>query len=304
MKWILIIFFIGISSTNTFAINSFATSPQVPDYLIYKNDTIPTYNLLVEQYLQKVKEDKGKLFNLSFRNSIDGFLGTSPNCWRGYQAIYKIKNDSLFVSAIIECHSLEYKKQIPKNYIKEIFGNKVKNNKVFIDWYSGNISFPSKIKDNRILRWDGVFERVFMYETVVKIDNGKILKISNEQNYTDLKNGIERLKRDSISNILFDKIKNYKWTKLDKFDCSEMYTIVIGKKGKITNVIMTEYQTKESIKEFWDTKREYNYCINSIKKALSDLQFDILKRKGEPTEEKFFVEIWFNEDGTIENWTD
>jgi hypothetical protein len=299
MKWILIVFFIGISSTNSFATNYFASSPQVPDYLIYKNDTIQTYNLLVEQYLQKLKDDKGKLFNLSFRNSIEGFSGTSPNCWRGYQAIYKIENDSLFVSEIIDCHSLENKKQIRKNYLKEIFGDKVKNNKVFIDWYSGNISFPSKIEDNRILRWDGVFERVFMYETVVKIDTGKILEISDEQNYTDLKNGIERLERNSISNILFDKIKSYKWTKLDKFDCSELYTIVIGKEGKINNVIMTEYQTKESIKEFWDTKREYNHCIKSIKSALSELQFDILKRKGEPTEEKFFIEIWFNEDGTI-----
>ena len=100
------------------------------------------------------------------------------------------------------------------------------------------------------------------------------------------------------------KIKNYKWTKLDEFDCSELYTIVIGKKGKLTDVLMTEYQTKESIKEFWDTKREYNHCIKSIKKALSELQFDILKRKGEPTVEKVYIEVWFNKDGTIENWSD
>jgi hypothetical protein len=299
MKWILTILFFSISLTS-----SFASSPQVPDFLIYKNDTIPTYNLLVEQYLQKIKGDKGRLFDLSFRNSIDGTLGTSPNCWRGYQAIYKIENDSLFVTNIINCHSLENKNQSPKNYINELFGDKVKNNKVFIDWYSGNISFPSKIDNNRVLRWDGVFERVFMYETVIKIDTGKILKISDEKNYDDLKNGIERLERDSISNIIFNKIKNYEWTKLDKFDCSELYTLVIGKKGKITNVIMTDYQTKESIKEFWDTKREYNHCIKSIKKALSNLQFDILKKKGKPIEEKVFLEIWFNEDGTIENWTD
>ncbi|MCG2432113.1 hypothetical protein, partial [Aequorivita xiaoshiensis] len=56
---------------------SFASSPQISDYLIFKNDTIPTYNLLVEQYLQKIKDDKGRLFDLSFRNSIEGTLGTS-----------------------------------------------------------------------------------------------------------------------------------------------------------------------------------------------------------------------------------
>lgn len=297
MKWIsaLLLF-------STSLISSFASSPQVPDYLIYKNDTIPTYNLLVEQYLQKIKDDKGRLFNLSFRNSIDGTESISFNCWRGYQAIYKIENDSLFVSAIIDCLSLENGYQGPKNYIKELFGDKVKNNKVFIDWFSGDISFPSKLNDNTMLRWDGVFEKIFMYETVMRIDKGKIIEVGDQQNYIDLKNGIDRTERDSISNNLFYKIKNYKWTKLDKFDCSETYTIVIGKKGKVTNVIMTEYQTKESIKELWD-KNEYNHCINSIKRALSNLQFDILKRKGEPIEEKAVVEIWFNDDGTIENWT-
>lgn len=69
--------------------NSIKASPQLPDYIIYKNDTIPTYNLLVELYLQKLNPDEDKLFGLSFRNSLDG-LGASLNCWRGYQAIYKM----------------------------------------------------------------------------------------------------------------------------------------------------------------------------------------------------------------------
>ncbi len=279
--------------------NSFASSPQVPDYLIYKNDTIPTYNLLVEQYLQTKKDDKGRLFDLSFRNSIDGTEGTSLNCWRGYQAIYKIENDSLFVSAIIDCHSLEYPDEIPKNYIGKLFGEKVKNGKVFVDWFSGNISFPAKRNDNKELRWDGVFEVIFMYETAIKIKNGKIIEISDQQNYIDLKNGIDRFERDSVYNVLFNKIKSYKWTKLDKFDCSEKYQITIGKKGKVTNVIMPAYQTAEEIEKYWDTKREFNYCIKSLKRALSELQFDILKRKGEPTDESVYLDIWFNEDGTI-----
>jgi len=139
-----------------------------------------------------------------------------------------------------------------------------------------------------------------MYETVLTIGTGKVLQIKDIQNYTDLKKGIERLEQRSIRNIIFESIKNYKWTKLDKFDCSELYTIVIGKEGKITDVIMTEYQTKELIKEYWDTKREYNHCIKSMQKALSNLQFDIVKRKGEPIKEKVSIDMWFNKDGTIE----
>ena len=284
--------------------NIFASSPQVADYLIYKNDTIATYNLLVEKYLQTIKDDKGRLFDMSFRNSITGIEGTSLNCWRGYQAIYKIENDSLFVNAIIDCHSLEYKEEIPKNYIGKVFGDKVKNGKVFVDWHSGNISFPTKRKDNKEIRWDGVFERTFIYETAIKVEKGIIAQISNEKNYIDLKNGIDRLKRDSISDILFSSIKDYKWAKLDKFDCGERYTVEIGRNGKVTDVIMTDYQTADEIEYYWDTKKEYNYCLKSIKKALSKLQFDILKRKGEPIYEKVYIEIWFNEDGTIENWTD
>jgi hypothetical protein len=285
MKWNFTAIFTILILTDLIA------SAQVPDYIIYKNDTIPTYNLLVEQYLQTRKDDNGRLFNLSFRNSIDGQLGASMNCWRGYQAIYKIENDSLFVSAIIDCHSLENKNQKPTNHIKKVFGDKVKSNKVFINWYSGNISFPEKSKENKIIRWDVVFERIFLYETAIKIEDGKIIEISNEQNYVDLENGIDRMERDSISNIVFDHIKNYKWTKLDKFDCGEKYTVVIGKNGKITDVIMTDYQTEEKIEQYWDTKREYNFCVKSVKKALSELQFDILKRKGKPTEEKVFIEI-------------
>ncbi len=42
-------------------------SPQLPDYIIYKNDTIPTYNLILEKLLQVKTTDEGKLFGLSFR---------------------------------------------------------------------------------------------------------------------------------------------------------------------------------------------------------------------------------------------
>lgn len=288
---------------NFFAKISFA-SPQVPDYLIYKNDTIPTYNLLVEQFLQQREQDNGQLFGLSFRNSVDEEFIVSVNCWRGYQAIYKIENDSLFVCNIIDCHSIkDIDKQTPERYLKEIFKEKVKNNKVFIDWFSGMISFPLESKDNKIVRWDGVFENIYLFETALEIDKGIINKISNVENYTDLKNGINRLTKDSISSILFKEVQRHKWKNLDKCDCSEEYIITIGENGKIANVIMPEYQTKEEIEEYWDTKKEYNYCIKSMKKALSKLQFDIIKRKGKPMEENVLLEIWFEENGVIENWT-
>ncbi len=298
MKRILASFIVTLVLNNLFA------SPQLPDYIIYKNDTLPTYNLLVEKYLQSRVDEEGRLFGLSFRTLIEGELGASLNCWRGYQAIYKIENDSIFVTAILPCYSFWDKSTNRTNYIKEIFGDKVKNNKVFIDWFTGTISFPVKSADNKMLRWDGVFEKIFLYETLVKIKKGKIIDIRNITNYVDLENGIDRMKRDSMSNRLFEWIKQYKWKKLDKYDCSEAYTIEVGKNGKISNVVMTDYQTEDLIEEYWDSKKEYNFCIRSIKRALSKLQFDIIKRKGKPIKENVYIEIFINEDGTIENWTE
>jgi hypothetical protein len=79
-----------------FTLGAFA-SPQSPDYIIYKGDTLATYTLILEQYFQlQEKADQGKLFGLSFRD------GATFNCWRGYQAIYKIDNDSLFLVDIRE----------------------------------------------------------------------------------------------------------------------------------------------------------------------------------------------------------
>jgi len=283
-----------------FTFNNLIASPQLPDYIIYKNDTIATYNLLVEKYLQKKNPNEDKLFGLSFRNSLDG-LGASLNCWRGYQAIYKIENDSLFLTALIDCHTIKnVDREKSKKNINLLFGNNVKNDKVFIDWFDGNISFPLKVEQNEIIRWDGVFENIFHFETLISINKGRILKEENIENYIDTPNRINRKRNDRVSDILFEKIKNYKWTKLDKFDCSETYKIRINKHGEIDLVEMN--LTKEEIKDFYE-KNEYKHCINSLKKSLKGLKFDIIKRKGKPIEEYVYIELWFEEDGTIENWT-
>jgi len=66
-----------------FLVQKTMASPQLPDYLIYKGDTLAVYDLILEQYLAKIKTpDQGDLFGLKFRD------GASFNCWRGYQAIY------------------------------------------------------------------------------------------------------------------------------------------------------------------------------------------------------------------------
>jgi len=290
----LFIFFLTLSSLRLCA------SPQMPDYIIFKGDTIATYNLILELYFQKQeKADQGKLFGLSFRE------GASFNCWRGYQAIYKFDNDTLFLVDIISCGERrrgKIDKAASSQKMKAIFNDKFINGKVYIDWFSGDISFPLKNPNNKVLRWDGVFYTIFEKETVISIINGKVLNIADVDNYEDIRKAIDRKDKSKLSGILFKQLKKVRWKSIDKFDCSDKYLVTIGEDGKVSKVIMPEYPTQDSIDKYWD-KDEYNYCINNVFKAMQKLKFDIIKDKGKPISEDVYFEIWFDSKRKIENWT-
>lgn len=270
-------------------------SPQVPDYIIYGKDTVATYNLLIEQYLQKYDTTKSdKLFGLSFRK------GSSTNCWRGYQAIYKIENDSLFLIDIINCGEFQNGKINKANSlekIKMIFGEKFENNKVYITWFDGYINFPLT---NNLLRWDGVFYRIFEKEKVITISKGLVEKIEDVENYIDDPKRINRKDKNKISDILYKKLKKSNWKNTKEFDCGETYFVTIDEKGNISKVRMNF--TDEEIRKYFE-KDEYNFCINKILDALKTLKFDIIKNKGKPISEDIYIRIWIEDNGKIENWT-
>jgi hypothetical protein len=275
-------------------------SPQLPNYIIFRGDTIATYNLILELYFQNQgTTDHGKLFGLSFRD------GASLNCWRGYQAIYKFDNDTLFLADIISCgerRSGKIDKAASAQKMKTIFNDRFINGKVYMDWFSGDMSFPLNNQNNKVLRWDGVFYTIFEKETVISITNGKILNIADVDNYEDNPKAIDRKDKSKLSDILFKQLKKVRWKSTDKFDCSDKYLVTIGEDGKVSKVIMPEYPIQDSIDKYWD-KDEYNYCINNVFKALQKLTFDIIKDKGKPISEDVYFEIWFDSRRKIENWT-
>ena len=271
-------------------------SPQLPDYIIYKKDTIATYNLLIEQYLQKYKQDeREQLFGLTFRD------GASFNCWRGYQAIYKIENDSLFLADIIDCGSLRktlLDKTTSLKKMRSIFGDRLISDKVFINWFSGSLNFPLT---NKIVRWDGVFSTIYEEENVLHISNGNVSNIENVNNYVDDPKAINREYEVKVSDILFEKLKGIKWKTSDDCDCSEKYLITIEEYGKISKVNMLRYELGEKIDR--QERKEYDYCTGTMLKALKSLRFDVIKNKGTPISEDVYLEIWVEDNGKIENWT-
>lgn len=277
-----------------YALKSFA-SPQLPDYIIFKGDTIATYTLILEQYFQKQdKAKQAKLFGLSFRD------GASLNCWRGYQAIYKVENDSLFLVDIIYCgerRSGKIDKAASAEKMKTIFDDKFSNDRVYINWFSGDMKFPLT---NKVLRWDSVFYTIYEREKVISISNGKVLAMDDVENYVYDPKRINRKDKNKISDIMFKKLKKIKWKNTDECDCSDKYFITIDEAGNISNVRML-YQSEE-IEEYYD-KDEYSFCVSTILNALKKLHFDIIKDKGKSMAEDIYIEIFFTDKGKIENWT-
>jgi hypothetical protein len=285
----LFVFLLTLSAFKTLA------SPQLPDYIIFKGDTIATYTLLLEQYFQRQdKAEQGKLFGLSFRD------GASLNCWRGYQAIYKVDNDSLFLVDIIYCgerRSGKIDKPASAKKMKNIFTDKFINDRVYINWFSGDMKFPLT---NKVLRWDGVFYTIYEREKVINISNGKVLTTVDVENYIDDPKRIDRKDKNKISDILFKKLKKSKWKNKEDFDCSEKYMVTIDENGNVSKVRML--YSEDELKKYFEND-EYDFCINKVYNALKSLKFDIIKDKGKPIAEDIYIEIWVEDNGKLENWT-
>jgi hypothetical protein len=270
-------------------------SPQMPDYIIIAKDTFATYNLILERYLQTHDTAATEtLFGLSFRD------GSSLNCWRGYQAVYKVDGDSLFLVGIIQCGELrggQVNNSASFKKMKTIFDARLINDRVFIDWFSGDLNFP---RSKEVLRWDGVFYKIYEKETVVNITNGMVCKVEDVENYDDDRKRIDRRNKSKVSDIIFRKLKKAKWKNVGEFDCSEKYVVTIAENGNISKVRML--YTDEEINEYYE-EDEYNFCVTRMYETLKALKFDIIKDKGKPISEDIYIEIWIEDNGKIENWT-
>jgi hypothetical protein len=262
-------------------------SPQSPDLIIYKNDTIPTYNLLIEKYLREKFIDD-ELTKFSFKGEL-----IPLSCWRGYQGVYEVVDNKLYLLGMIDCGGLRNKRDLFSNEslvrIKEIFGDKVVKGRVLMDWFSGSINFTNNFHKRNILREDIFFlKRIFRYEKVLDFKNGNLIKDYDVNNYEKVKGGYNRLNKNKISKIIFKPLNKVNFKNDKDFDCSDNYVITIGDKGKVSKVKMA--RDEEEINKYYD-KDEYQFCTKKIENSLVNLKFDILKNKGKPISEDVYIEI-------------
>ncbi|WP_428329164.1 hypothetical protein [Mucilaginibacter sp.] len=216
----------------------------------------------------------------------------SFNLWRGYQAYWQIIDKQLYLVGI--------KGYANSNEIlKRTFPNHYYNGKVLAYWFS---SYLALAKD-KMLKWDGVFSRTYFKEEIFNFKNGNLVGKRIVNNYIPVKNGISRLdsNRKHITDTLFKLVKKFNWKKLSDCGCDDKYLISINEKGKVSNVeLMPNTNNKDTAQiEIDDHKK----CIEKFKRKFKKLQFDIIRWHGQPYVEKYYLELFYNVEGKLENWT-
>ncbi|WP_291125566.1 hypothetical protein [Flavobacterium sp. UBA6031] len=106
---------------------TFATT-QNSEILIYKSDTLLTSDCPLDILMET---------NLTIKKRITNYTDTIceiSTCWRGYNGTWQIQNDSLFLKNLTSsCEDYIF------DLKKTFSGRKIRNGKVFANWYSGEI---------------------------------------------------------------------------------------------------------------------------------------------------------------------
>jgi hypothetical protein len=202
----------------------FATE-QTPDRLILKADTIYIDTYPLEQLMESDSILRKRIFEYSDTTCM------SSGCWRGYVAIWKIENEKLFLVKLVNgCEDYDFR-------LENVFGNKkVENNKVFANWFSGNLysSFGQHLYFDP-LSWEDIYSK----EIKCKVVNGNIESISITEKSDCEKASIQAQKDFEDSNYAFhsleflpvensythvlDKYYNIKWYFTDSLDYYNCY---------------------------------------------------------------------------------
>lgn len=238
MKRLIVILSLSLSYSTAYA------TPQIGDLLIYKGDTIRVYPFLLDSFLHNHNTffEENKSIRLS-----------STACWRGYQSVFEVRNDSLFLQKIFGAGKQEMD-------IISVFN---KQDNVFLGWYTGTLTNPRNRQIYVHDGWGGYYE----YETDFVFEKGILKNVSEYHNtikpsvYADLRTNV--LGDFIKSNINYDNIKPISYrmrisVRIDKVD----------ENGKITDVSVLRGFNEE-------------YDREAVRVVKSIPQWQVIIRRGE-----------------------
>ena len=222
---------------------------QIPDYLIYKGETVEIYSNPLEEIIVTAYRDTSFFINTCM----------STACWRGYQATWKIENEKLFLLKIEDGCGEKVGADM-----KLIFEEKWINNKVEANWYSGEIVIPF---GEEIYGEHMGYSTVHEYEEIIIFENGKILSKNKIDN---TKTKLPYFNSDNLSIHLIKNLDRQIIQEIwDKEFVIDLYGDIEGnEKRQVTKV---EFNRKNQIK--------YEEKIKEIIFKIND--WNILYRHGE-----------------------
>ncbi len=266
----------------------FATG-QTPDYIIYQQDTLPLFANPLEQY-----------FSLVGNRDIPDFNGGcgSTACWRGYKAIWELKNDSLFLRQITSCHS-DCGKPHDGNLFK-MFGTQ----SVFASWYSGQVTIP---RGKYFESYNMGYASLYDYEEHLEFSSGLVKSksvISNLERIESIK--LDRILRENVQNlkdtILFYLGRAVNWKKIensnDNIWCDDDYLLYYDSTGELRQVkIMNGLSDTLNAKDKALYSKLDQICSTKFLKSLSRLSLGYIK-----PHRNFTVRVQLFYDDKLEIW--
>lgn len=215
IKFYTIILFLLICNLKVFA------TAQVPDLMIIGKDTFLMHTNPLEIYLDSIGN----------RDFPDFKGGGSTACWRGYQAVWRVENDSMFLEKIQSCHQDEG--DVDAN-LEKMFGDKFINGKVFAYWFTGLIVLPhGKLKNYVHMGYGSTYSKYLLLE----INKGQFkqeLKFNNRQYESFKTKQFELFKKTPEYKKIVEDLKK-EGNSDEKFIDSFLRSFVINYTSRILN---------------------------------------------------------------------
>ena len=241
----------------------FATE-QIPDILIWKNDTISLHSNPLGSY--------SKLDDLNLFGDQDARYSTA--CWRGYIAEWKIINSKLYLSNIYSCDYFYSENKIKAN-LKKLFPTEYDNEMVLANWYSGKLSVPNGKLINKELK-------IYASEWILSLKKGKVIeekKFYNSESHIS----IYTKNQDSLNDFIS---KNINWNNIPRLEKGIHKVYGLIKSGKSKTEFSVEIKSRTEYKEL---EKEALRILKLLP------EFDFYIKAGEVLNVKYTIPIMFSE---------
>lgn len=227
---------------------------QAPDYCFFVKDTDAVDTLLSYAYPLETYLDQQDVRSIPTVQPCE-----SENCQRGYQAIWMVQNDSLFLVGIQSCNgNMSWCDESVLPNLSTMFAGKCVDGKVFASWVSGELQLFGGAKVPNLK------QIVFSYDQYFEVENGEVSKSKRYQNVFPRRRAVA-METNTPELLLFQLQNNLKWKNLPYRNTDPKsfvdINITIKKNGKMTSSARTNLNSSQ-LNRF---DKEINRCFARVR---------------------------------------